>query len=523
MTNILNSTINTQRSQIPPVKNDNVKYALSKSKQVVSDGFENSSVTKVITDDDNNANNKKLSIMMVPFLMGVDNIVETSIAGTGNNGLLKKIANVGDRISHTLKIDNIISKQSGSRISKFLHNNRFFKYFTNDFKTIPKSPFAKGVKMAETFTNELISNIGEVAKSQQFETVSQSLPEETSKIIADIAERGAGANVPVKSLLKATDELIANGIDTLKEGNLLTKYSGLSATKNKLVTAMSEMGDTVLGSGAAKAALKTKNIITYGGGLLSMYFMATALINAVKAAKEAPKGEKKSTFMHVLSEQYVGIILFQPSMNLLYKAGGNKYRGMTAEARNTLKNLIQSTNSNPSLTKEGLKIAKIQRDLLIKGVDKDKVMALSGKTLQEVKTLAKTLKGQGAKLKFWEKPLKFAGRILSAGLDKMKIQKIVTLPKKLPFIGNEIKIPQPTLKGVAGGLLRFAIIMFVLQPLLQKPLTKLTHKIFGEPKAYLAKNNKKTNEHTSTVNPINVNQTSAEKQETNLIKIWENK
>ena len=43
------------------------------------------------------------------------------------------------------------------------------------------------------------------------------------------------------------------------------------------------------------------------------------------------------------------------------------------------------------------------------------------------------------------------------------------------------------LKGFAGGFGRLVLIMFVLQPFLQKPITKLVHKIFGEPKAYLAK------------------------------------
>ncbi len=221
--------------------------------------------------------------------------------------------------------------------------------------------------------------------------------------------------------------------------------------------------------------------------------------------------------MHVLSEQYVGLILFQPSMNLMYKLGGNKYRGMTVDARETLKNLIKTTNNNESITKEGLKIAKLQRDLLIKGVDRSKVMALTKNTYSEAKAIAKTLKGKGAKLKLWERPLKFAGKILSIGLDKIQKLHSVKLPFKLPLIGNKIKLPQISLSGFAGGAMRFAIIMFILQPLLQKPLTKLTHKIFGEPKTYL--NKQKEKEENKQPEIIAENPTS-NKQETNLLKIW---
>ena len=512
MTNISSSIGSFPNNKINP---KDIQKTLDKSKQVVSDSFENNSMGKIIYDDKKES--KRTSVLMVPPLMLIDGIIDKSIGGETNASLLKKIANTGDKISHRLNLDELISKKSASRVSTFLKNNRFFKYFTNDYKAVAKSKLAHTSKMSQAYADELISGITQIAKSPEFESISGSLSKKASKAIKLISSGKHASKLSPSILIGTADELINNGIDTLKEGGMLTKHSSLSTAKNKLITSLSKMGETGLGSTAAKTALKTKNVLTYGGGLLSMYFTASALINAYKAAKEAPKGEKKSTFMHVLSEQYVGLILFQPSMNLMYKLGGNKYRGMTVDARETLKNLIKTTNNNETLTKEGLKIAKLQHDLLIKGVEKSKVMSLSKKSYAEAKALAKTLKGQGAKLKLWEKPLKFAGKILSIGLDKMQKLHSVKLPFKLPLIGNKIKLPQISLSGFAGGAMRFAIIMFILQPLLQKPLTKLTHKIFGEPKTYL--NKQKEKEENKQPEIIAENPTS-NKQETNLLKIW---
>ena len=147
--------------------------------------------------------------------------------------------------------------------------------------------------------------------------------------------------------------------------------------------------------------------------------------------------------------------------------------------------------------------------------------------LEEVKQLAKSLRKEGAKLKIWEKPLKFIGNILGLGLDKIKQAKVINLP----ILGQK-KITPPSLKGFVGGLGRFLLILMVIQPFIQKPVTKLCHKIFGEPKAYLAKNNKSASgDKTNSKNEPIENNTSLKNnskltrqgQETNLIKIFEDK
>lgn len=591
----------------PVIKQENVQEKIEKSKQVVSDNFESNSAIKTLSGAASESGSMRNSMSLVPLLYILDKLVDKGMGGEIEKSSLGKTAKLGDKLSDFLHLNNIFSEEKASRFSKFLRSNRFTKYFTKDYKAVPKSSLAQSQSIAEKYLRELTDQVQklipdftsmkynpEVMKQLEgvvspktldfikglgplnqrltgdyLTSVSKTLAELTgvaekhlgalgvqdkemidvlknniSKFLSgadDISEKALSEQIAAlfsrfgdkahSNLLRSNsvnlsketlgvlssvsqktfsnDQILSAVDDFASKGIELTGANKLSIVRNKLKAADSKVGNTLLGKIFSKGLLKTKDTVTYGGGLISMFFMASAIYNSVKAAKEAPKGEKKATFMHVLSEQYLGMILFQPSISLMYKLGGNKYRGMTVEAREALKTLIKNTNADENITKEALKVAKLQRNLLIKGVDKDKVADLAGKGLKQAKTMAKSLKKEGAKLKLWERPLKFMGTILSTGLDKMQKPKYIKIPK----LGIK-KLPQPTLKGFFGGLGRLAIIMFVIQPLIQKPLTKLFHKIFGEPKTYLAKQKAEdkstTNNQNNKLNP----------SETNLIKAW---
>ena len=498
-----------QDLQIPTqvLKSENVQETISKSKQVVTDNFESNSAAKAVAGNASDPDVMRNTILLLPPLALANSFIETKIAGNETSSVLAKMANWGDKISGKLKLDKLLSKDTSKKVSDFFANNRFTKYFTKSYKAIPKSSFAKGSTLTDKFSQELIGAL----KSIDAESLTSSLSKETVDVLKNIAtESTTSVKIPVKDLLGATDELISKGITTVEQGGLIPKKINISGIRNKLKAADLQMGKTGLGNIFSKGFLKAKDTVTFGGGLLGLAFTANSIIQAIKATKEAPKGEKRATFMHVLSEQYVGLLLFQPSVNLLYKLGGNKYRGMSVQGRNALKDLIQKTNADTTLTKEAYKIANLQKKLLLKGVDSSKVSELAGKSLGEAKTLFKSLKNSGAKLKFWEKPLKAAATVLDTGLDSIKN------PSSLGKASGK-------LKGFMGGLGRFLFIFMVLQPLLQKPVTKLCHKIFGEPKAYLAKQ-KTSTENTNKNNENNlVGQdvsSPATGSETNLLKIF---
>ena len=612
----MSQTVNsTNGYNLPKVElnKDNVQQTIAKSSQVVSDSFENNAAVKTISSSADTGGFAQAA-PLVPLLMVVDKGLDRLMGGDSSKSILHKAARLGNKISDALNLEKFISEDKINGFKKKLSENRFTKYFTNEYKANPICSLAKPTPLAQTLSDKLdteaqkllsffkdvkynpdaiktlrdkgtisantmkfIDDVGPLTKrlTPDFLTTVTSVMDELSGIATkdtksitilkenigkflagaeDVTELGlseqlssffskfadgkyAGTTISLsddaakvistvskkefstKQILDVVDDLVSNGINI--EGN-----SALQTARNKHMAATGKIGRTTLGKSFAKGVVKAKDIATYGGGIISLFFMASSIMNAIKATKEAPKGEKKATFMHVLSEQYLGMILFQPSINLVYKAAGNKYRGMSVEGRKALADLIAKTNADETLTKEGLKIAKLQRKLLVKGVDEKKVIELAGKSIDEAKTIAKSLKGEGAKLKFWEKPLKAMGTLLSTGLDKMKI------PKFINVAGKKIKIPQPTFKGFVGGLGRFLLIMMVVQPLIQKPITKLCHKIFGEPKSYLAKQNqdKKTGDETTTQDiktfeseqiktdtpSFNINQA----KETNLLKKW---
>lgn len=602
------------------IKQEDVQNTLAKSKQAVTDNFESNSAIKTAAGNTTDPSVMRNTMLLLPPLIIVNRFIDKLMGGAEEKSILTKAATLGDKIAQTLHLDKVFSDENTSRFAKFIKNNRFTKYFTNEYKAIPKNSFAKGSTLTEKYSQELISGLTEMKYNKNFSRLFQTGADKLSadslkvleglgplktgvtpeyltsvqKCLSEIATRttdvddwkvisalqekittfmqkdaagkakastkgladdiaavlkkfnaskynfGIPASKPLSSeslkvlssvtseaqsavpiatdkLISTVDDIMSKGIDTVKKGTITSDPVDLSILKNKLKASDLQIGKTGIGKLFAKSGVKTKDLITYGGGLFSLIFTANALVQTIKATKEAPKGEKKSTFMHVLSEQYIGLLLFQPSINLLYKAGGNKYRGMTTEGRAALKELVQRTNANKNLTKEGFKIARLQKDLLLKGVDKDKVATLAGKTLAEAKNLAKGLKKEGTKIKFWEKPLKAAGKLLDTGLDSLKS------PTRLGKIGGK-------LKGFAGGLGRLLIIMMVIQPFIQKPITKLCHKIFGEPKTYLAKNGqdtdktdkKKQNTNTQAETANTQSQlTAVNPEETNLLKRYQ--
>lgn len=487
------------------------KETLEKSKQAVNESVSGNSAVLTATSGMNDKKSMYQTLSLVPVVYYTDRFLNTKMAGDEAQSLLGKTASLGDKISSALNLDKIISKFNGKKVSNFIKNNSFTKYFTEEFKAIPKSSMAKRQTLGEEYTSKLFTGLKDAITKPNglYEVLTAKnspLKEETVRILEQIKENEKLTTMPLKELCNASDDLIKNGLDTIKPGSLTSAPVRLSELRNKAKAANLETGKSVFGKVLTKANLKTKDVITYGGGLLSAYFLASAIINAAKATKEAPEGEKTSTLMHVLSEQYLGMLLFQPSINILYKAGGNKYRGMSIEGRNALADLVKNANIKGDLTKEGLKVVNLQKKLLLKGVDKDKASQLAGKGLKEAKNLYENLKKDGTKLKLWEKVLKGLGTVLDTGLDTVKLKK------------------GPTLKGFLGGFGRFALIMFVIQPVIQKPMTKLCHKIFGEPKAYLSKQNEgKDKETKNSSTPSTPDNQIRNTSSTNLLNIYGNK
>lgn len=500
MVQSVNSNLNNYMVQNTGVSQSEIKQTLNKSTQAVTDTVESNALVNSAMGIDKN------SVALALPLIGIIKFINNKLmSGEESKSLLGKVATFGDKISDKFNLSQF--KGTGKKVSNFIKNNKYTKYFTDDYKAIYRCSLASTPKMSDKYARALL----ETLEKNKFDV----------KAIQDALKLGKDISALTDDLVKAADNFLAS--------NPTAGKNQVSGLKNMLKASSSQLGKTGLGKAASKGALRAKEVMfstsefissspmDFIGDFFSIVFFAGVLIRAAKESKEAPKGEKTATFMHILSQDWAPLLVMKPATSLAYKLGGNKYRGMTVSARKSLENLIKTTNANKSLTKEGYKIAKMQQKLLLKGVDESKVAELATKSLADAKSMFKTLKGQGAKLNIIERILKKAGTVLDVGLDTIKS------PSMLGKAGNKAK-------GFIGGFGRFVLIMFVLSSLLQKPITKLCHKIFGEPKSYLAKekaddkkaDDKKTDaKNTKNSQPEQVKPAQVSYPNTNIINQYE--
>ena len=478
MSNLINGYSNPYNVTNTGINQQQLDTTINKSKEAVNTTVESNALLSSSMGID-----KESALLSAPLIGLILFINNHLFAGNRDKSSLGKLANVGDKISDFFNLQTRTSNLT-PKIKNVL-NGRFFKFFGDDYKAIHKSSMGKAVKMSEKYTDALVEMLTAKAKSKG---VALAITKES----------------PVDEILKAADDFLKTN-----------KSKNIEGLRNMLEAATSKTGKTQLGKLFAKGGLKAKEIAfstsdflsknkgTLAMDLFSIIYFANVLKTAVKETKEAPKGEKVSTFAHILFQDWAPLLVFQPATKLAYNLGGNKYRGMTVEARKKLAEVVKTANADKNLTAEALKLANLKKNLLLKGGTPQQADDLAKMALDKADDFVKAFK-TNLDLKWWEKPLKAAGKFLAGALDDIKG-------------GSFLQKAGKKAKGFGAGAMRFALILFVLQPLLQKPITKLGHMLFGKPETYLKKKEaeeKKEKEKTDqtqaqTQTPVNAPQNGA--------------
>lgn len=609
MSNIISSYSNNYPVANTGINQQQIDKTINKSKDAVNTTVESNALLSSSMGMD-----KESVLFSLPLIALIKVINNVFMAGSEEKSLVGRMAKLGDKISDTFKLESKATTLK-PKLQKTV-NNRFFKFFGDSYKANAKSALGNYPKLSVKYSDAL----KEVLEAKGIKTLT-----ETSSI-ADV--------------LKEADDYILK-----HKGENLGQIKGL---RNMLKAADSNVGKTTLGKLFAKGSVKTKEIVfstsdflgknkmTLATDFFSIVLFASVLKKAIQESKEAPKGEKLSTFAHILSSDYAPLMVMMPATNMAYRLAGNKYRGMGVDERKLLADIVQNANkpkvkvSDAKIVKsvdellenvnipeksiidkfkaffikdkarmqhsllwagvdeaqvlklkdtswfklkffemkklqaavpddvsrmmslkhtlfskgvdaaeiaklDGkpieeatqfvkgilsklsdehvrfLKVSEIQKDALLKGAKKADVESIAKKTAEEA---AEAAKGFAKKLdlKWWEKPLKSIGKFLGSSLDD--------IPQT-----TAVKKFAKKAKGFGAGAMRFVLILFVLQPLLQKPIEKLTHKIFGKPEAYLKKEEaeaKKSEEKTSEQSPVQEN-TSTTNSSTNLINQYTDK
>lgn len=240
------------------------------------------------------------------------------------------------------------------------------------------------------------------------------------------------------------------------------KYSPkLAQYFNKIKSITQPM--TKLGKFFPKMAKLGMRGLTFGGGLFNTLFVAFFLGDAVKNTIDAPKEQKTGTAVHGLMDAMSWVIAMPIALKGMHAVNGIKNLGKTEAQVGAFKKALNAFNKQ---VKEGA-----FKDLASYTTELNKV---------------KALKSAGVAPKGFKKLLTKAASFLSIGLEQIEPFKASTSgltgsAKWTAKMGN-LKAAMPNfLRNCIGYPLRFALYMFVFQPIVDKVFSSVISAIFGKP------------------------------------------
>ena len=375
----------------------------------------------------------------------------------------------------------------------------FEKGYQGGFKEL-KALFEKNAAGDETKIWKLLKEKGiESFKSAKQSGEARKVVSDTLREIAEQPVKSEKAQTYIKEIIenfsKSDQKIVIDKWGKLPIGKipllgkLFTLNVPASEMANKLRTAAgvsgsqlaggagAAVGVTALGRGLPSAFAKIYEGLTsnFVGGKIAPLMQAFWLTSAALRAKDAPKGQKLATFMDEETSAVSFLFTMPLATSILTKMGGLKYLGMGKTVEEQAKNVSKFREMIASLNK---------------CIDEGTISR--GEYVEKAKEIKNVLKG---KTRFWQKPLKFIGKILGSNYKQETIKPYLekNIPQdasKLKAFGisasNKVQSMLYKLKTGGyhfslGGAWRFMLVMFVLSPLVSKPIQWVVNKIFGKP------------------------------------------
>ncbi len=275
-------------------------------------------------------------------------------------------------------------------------------------------------------------------------------------------------------------------------GKLMTLEVPMSEISNKLRTASkitpdvgkgaaAAVGTTMLGKALPSVFSKVYESLTsnFVGGKVAPLMQAFFLASAAMKAKDAPEGQKLATFMDEEACAVAAMFTLPAATSIMTKAGGAlKYIGMGKDVETQAKQVAEYRKKVGELN------SLVSKNAISRGEYLEKA--------KEIKNILNCKENGKSTLRFWQKPLKFLGKIFGGNYKQETIMPYLedapeNLGKLKTFgIGVSNKVQSLLYKFKVSGfnpaaILRFALVMFVLSPILSKPIKMVVNKIFGKP------------------------------------------
>ena len=234
-------------------------------------------------------------------------------------------------------------------------------------------------------------------------------------------------------------------------------------------------GKTALGKAMPRQAIRLLESLTQGntGGKIGILFGAYMVADAIKNTVNAPKGEKGKTFAENMI-YLAGWYLTMPfGINLMHKAGGLQYIGMTPKQVEKYREAVNKHNEKVLGKEIGVGFEKAKEGGKI--VEK---FANKAKWKESKQELEKMLKGDS---KWFHRPFKWAAKVLTSGLETLRPYASHATDTALVKTGSFLGKIKYGIKQGGGTIGRFALVAAVIFPFLGKLAAKASHVVFGRP------------------------------------------
>ncbi len=399
-----------------------------------------------------------------------------------NSTMLGKIGSFGDKVS------NGISKSGAGKVANTIKNGKNWvleklPFLTTPTKSVNSMARMQANGMVGYQTSDIMDMISrgldnnpEVArgfglsddvaikafkdKLSKFRNDPREYIDEIDNLVTTLKSDGL-KNVKFSSgkgtnpLSQITNKIFGRQVTGAEMAN---KTIGAMGDKFKINTGATTTLGKKLTSGFTKIIEGTTN--GYAGGKVAIIIQAMITAQALDKAMKAPKGEKFKTFANEMSNDLGAFLLIPMQMKLSNTANSIKYMGMGKGVAGQ-KAAVSAYRNQLTKINEGLAAAA-----------KDATKYTRAQYLADKKVAKELLKGGS---KWYHKPFKAIGRVLSTGLESIK-----PYTADLSVGGKAVAKTGNFLKRFAGGAGRFAIVMLVISPFIGKIVSKVSSTIFGK-------------------------------------------
>ncbi len=384
-------------------------------------------------------------------LLWASSVLNNQLRGNYEDTFFGKIEKFGDNLGQ-----KPLLKSAGTKLAAA---NEWFKNNVVNKSEILRSIWTKPSMGGSMVQGQAAGTMGHLANSAR-ELMAAYDKAHGTTIFKDILDKSAKEShkytKEIFEAIKAHPETHGEFFNTSKTWIPVPKFMRKGGTLGEIYNKMRLTSNyknitNSLGKKLSGGTFRALEALSNGmaGGKMAVALQAFFLAQSLKEGLDAPKGDRFKTFAESMASFMAMMLTMGLQLRVFNKAAGLKFIGMSPENYKKYHETIEKINT---AAKAGDKAA-----------------------YDSLKAELKNIKG--GKVKFWQKPFKWIGNILSWG----RIKETVRPLKTGNVFKNALKMTGYGAKIGTSYVGRFALIAFGVMSLFTDTAVKISHKIFGRP------------------------------------------